>query len=218
MKKDKSTKKKKDDRSFFYKLTAPLAGPIVFPFLRLKIVKGKDCIPDEGAFIAAGNHISNFDPIAKYFSQKRQIRYMAKAELFKIPVVGWAVRSYGAFPVERGSADMSALDKAVEILEDGHVLGIYPEGTRSKNGEIGRFKTGFAYIAHKANVPIYPFAIYSNKKKVRLFGKYSVAFGDPVTPQELGIVEGTAKEYREAANKLQEIVAELRDYCREVRG
>lgn len=222
MKKSSETKEikktKKDKRNFFYMLTAPLAGWLLFLIYRLKVVKGKNNIPPEGAFIAAGNHISGYDPIAKFFSQKRQLRYMAKAELFKIPVIRHVVKWYGAFPVERGTGDSGSIDKAVEILGEGKVLGIYPEGTRSKTGELGRFKTGVAMIAHKANVPIYPFAVYSNKKKVLPFCKYTVAFGDPVTPEELGIIEGTTKEYHAAANKLRDIVAELQAYCREVRG
>ncbi len=209
---------KKDRRSFFYMLTSPIAGLLVrFPY-GLKIIKGKNNIPREGAAIAAGNHIHFADPIFLYFAQKRQLRFMAKAELFKNPVLGWICRSYGAFPVERGTGDTESINTAYKVLEEGRVLGIFPEGTRSKDGRIGRGKTGTIHIAHQSGAPIYPFAVFAQKSALKFGSRYTIAYGEPVTAAELGVVEGTPREYRNAIRRLMSIICELQDDCREFRG
>ena len=204
----------RERRTWLYNLTAPVSWWLVYPFFRLKIIKGKNNIPSSGGAIAAGNHISFADPICLYYAQKRQLRYMAKAELFKNPFLRFICRSYGAFPVDRGSADSSALETALQIIKDGKVLAIFPEGTRSKDGTIGRGKSGIALLAYQSQAPIYPFAVYAKRKPFR---HYTVAFGEPVTAKDLGIVEGTAKEFRDGTRRLMEIIRQLHDECREAR-
>lgn len=206
---------KKDKPTFLYSFGRVLTWLIVYPIFGLKIIKGKNSIPEEGGFIAAGNHLHLVDPIALSFSQRRQIRFMAKAELFKNPILGSICKWYGAFPVARGTADGESLNSALKILEEEKIMGIFPEGTRVRNGEIGRGKTGVAMLAHKSQKPIYPFAVYTKRSPKLLFCKYRIAFGDPITPQELGIIEGTAKEYREATRRLMDIIRGLYEECRE---
>lgn len=207
-------KKKKDRRTALYVIGRYLVGWIVYPIMGLKVIKGKNNMPKEGGCIAAGNHIHLIDPIVLSFAQKRQMRFMAKSEAFENPIVACLCRWYGAFPVKRGSADGNSLGTAMQILEEDGVLGIFPEGTRSRTGEIGRGKTGTALLAYKSGKPIYPFAIYTKRSPKMLFCRYRIAFGEPVTAQELGIVEGTAKEYREGTRKLMEIVKGLYEECR----
>lgn len=204
----------KDKRSFFYVLAYPLTWWLVYPVFGLKVIKGKNNIPQEGGCIAAGNHIHLLDPLMVSYAQRRQVRYMAKAELFSNPFLKKICEWYGAFPVLRGTADGDSLGRALEILDEGRVLGIFPEGTRSRTGEVGRGKTGVALLAYKSQKPIYPFAVYTACSPKKLFCRYRVAFGEPVTAQELGIVEGTAKEYREATRRLMEIIRELYEECR----
>lgn len=207
-------KKKKDRTSFLYSFGKFLTWWIVYPIFGLKVIKGKNNLPKEGGCIAAGNHLHLVDPVLLSFAQKRQIRYMAKAELFRNPIVGAVCRWYGAFPVHRGTADNISISSSLEILEQGKVLGIFPEGTRVRTGEIGRGKTGVAMLAHTSQKPIYPFAVYTRRSPKLLFCRYRVAFGEPVTAQELGIVEGTAKEYREATRRLMDIIRDLYEECR----
>lgn len=214
----KEKKTKKDRRSFFYMLTTPIAGPLVKLLFGLKVIKGKNNIPADGAAIAAGNHIHFADPVFLYFAQKRQLRFMAKAELFKNPVLGWICKSYGAFPVERGTGDTESINTAYKVLEEGKVLGIFPEGTRSKDGRIGRGKTGTIHIALESGAPIYPFAVFSRKSALKIGSQYTIAYGEPVTAADLGVVEGTPREYRNAIRKLMAIICELQDDCREYRG
>lgn len=213
-----NTKQKKEKRTWLYGWTAPIAGLLVKLPFGLKVIKGKNNIPAEGAAIAAGNHIHFADPIFLYFAQKRQLRFMAKAELFKNPVLGWICKGYGAFPVERGTGDTESVNTAFHVLEEGKVLGIFPEGTRSKSGVIGRGKTGTIHIAHQSGAPIYPFAVFSQKSALRIGSRYTIAYGEPVTAADLGVVEGTPREYRNAIRKLMSIICELQDDCREYRG
>ncbi len=206
--------KNKDKPTFLYRFGRFLTGWIVYPIFGLKVIKGKNNIPEEGGFIAAGNHLHLVDPVVLSFAQRRQIRFMAKGELFKNPIVGTICRWYGAFPVQRGTADGGSIENSLNILEEGRVLGIFPEGTRVRSGEIGRGKTGVALLAYRSQKPIYPFAVYTKRSPKLLFCKYRVAFGEPVTPQELGITEGTAKEFREATRRLMDIIRGLYEECR----
>ena len=208
---------KPDKRTALYNCTAPLTAWLVYPFFGLRIIKGKNNLPSEGAAIVAGNHISFADPVFLYYAQKRQLRFMAKAELFKSKFLGAICRAYGAFPVQRGTADSEALDTSTQILEEGKILAIFPEGTRSKDGTIGRGKSGVAMLAFKSQAPIYPFAVYCKRKPLTPFCGYTIAFGDPVTAADLGIIEGTAREFREGTRRLMAIITELHDECRRAR-
>ena len=200
-----------------YRNAAWMVGWLAYGLFRLKIIRGKDSLPESGGYIVACNHISVADPVFLRFANKRQIHYMAKAELFKNPFTRWLCRSYGAFPVERGSADSTALDTAIEILDGGKVLGIFPEGTRSKDGKIGRGKSGTIFLAYRADKPIYPCAVYSKRKPLSPFSCYTVAFGEPVTVQELGVTTCTGREMREATRRLMDIISGLHEECRRAR-
>ncbi len=213
-----SAKKKKDKRTWLYDWTVPIAGPLVYTLYGLKVIKGKNNIPADGAAIAAGNHIHLADPVFLYFAQKRQLRYMAKGELFKNKFLGWVCGNYGAFPVERGTGDTESINTAEQMLADGKVMAIFPEGTRSKDGKVGRGKAGVMHIAYQSGVPIYPFAVYAKKSALRIGSKYTIAFGEPVTAAELGVLTGSPREYREATRKLMSIITELQNDCREYRG
>lgn len=208
----------KEKRTWLYPWTTPIAGPLVGTLFGLKIIKGKNNIPTTGAAIAASNHIHLADPVFLYFAQKRQLRFMAKAELFRNPILGWICKGYGAFPVERGTGDTESINTAEQVLREGKVLGIFPEGTRSKDGRVGRGKTGTIYIAHQTGAPIYPIAVFSQKSALKIGSRYTIACGDPVTAADLGVTEGTPREYRNAIRKLMNIICSLQDDCREYRG
>ena len=211
-------KPNKEKRTFLYAATKPLVWWLVYPFFGLRVIKGKNNLPKTGGCIAAGNHIHFADPVIIAFSQRRQIRWMAKAELFDNGVTRVLCKGYDAFPVLRGSADGEALNTSLRTLEDGRVLGIFPEGTRSRDGKIGRGKSGTVMLAFKSKLPIYPFAIYSKRKPLSLFCGYTVAFGEPVTAEQLGVIEGTSREIREGTRRLMEIITGLHEECRAARA
>ena len=116
---------------------------VIFPaFFRLLGAKdyGAENMPQEGGVIVAANHMSNWDPPFLASFLQRPVSYMAKQELFEIPIFGTVIRWLFAFPVRRGAADRSAVKAAVKELRAGRCVGIFPEGTRSKDGEVHKFE------------------------------------------------------------------------------
>jgi 1-acyl-sn-glycerol-3-phosphate acyltransferase len=151
-------------RSLVFIIGRALAVPI-FKLLFHYKVKGKKNLPKEGAYIVCPNHLSNADPMLVSMTQKRQIYYMAKAELFKNPIASAMIRELGAFPVERGAGDGKAIETAEEVVKDGRLLGIFIEGTRSKTGEFLRPKSGAAVIAFQTKTPVIPVCVTPKNKK-----------------------------------------------------
>lgn len=147
-------------------------------------VSGQEQIPKTGGVIVAANHMSLWDPplVAAYVP--RATHFMAKEELFHIPVFNSLIRSLHAFPVRRGAADRGAIRTAIQLLKDGECLGLFPEGTRSKNGDVGRAEPGLALIAVKSGVPVVPAAVVGTDcflSKGRLFPTFEVRYGKPIS-------------------------------------
>ncbi|KQO17426.1 lysophospholipid acyltransferase family protein [Paenibacillus sp. Leaf72] len=137
--------------------------------------KGLENIPADGPVILCANHVSNFDPPTVGVKVPRKVHYMAKAELFKIPVFGPLIRAFGAFPVKRGGVSKEAIKSAITLLKEGNVMGIFPEGSRRNQG--GEAKKGAAMIALRSNAVVIPVAIVGNYS---LFRKVTVYYGKPV--------------------------------------
>lgn len=147
-------------------------------------VEGEENIPTHGGAIIAPNHISLWDPPLMGAALSRRIHFMAKEELFSYPVFSWIITRLKAFPVKRGAADRNAIRTAVTLLEQGELVGLFPEGTRGKKGVLGPAEPGVLMIAVKANVPIIPVAIIGTDKVGRfpiLFPRFIVRFGKPLT-------------------------------------
>lgn len=145
-------------------------------------VSGVENIPAGGVIIAA-NHLSLWDPPVIGTAIPRRVHFMAKEELFANPVFGRIISNLGAFPVKRGAADRTAIRAALTILGQGSILVIFPEGTRSKNGQLGNPEPGLALLALKAGVPIVPAAITGTNNVLRngsLLPKFQIAFGKPL--------------------------------------
>jgi len=121
-------------------------------------VKGLENMPTEGGLIVAGNHVSYWDPVIIAVKLPRTINFMAKAEFFSVPVFSSLLRGLHVFPVKRGSADRQAIRHAIALLEQGKVLGIFPEGTRNQSGEDLKAQSGVAMIAAKTGAPVLPVA------------------------------------------------------------
>lgn len=148
--------------------------------------EGAENIPQDEPVIIACNHRTYADPIFLSLKAKRRCTYMAKEELFKNPVFALLIRTFGAFPVARGKGDTGVIDTAIEKLNSGKNLAIFPEGTRSKDGKVGKGKTGVALIAARAGRPVVPCGIaYDGKLGFRK--KVTVRYGKPISPEELKI-------------------------------
>lgn len=149
-------------------------------------VYGRENIPKEGAVILAANHASNIDPPLMASLIERPVSYMAKIELFENPIFGAAIRRCHAFPVKRGASDRGAIKAAVTVLKEGHMLGLFPEGTRSKTGELQKAEAGIALIASMTGAPIVPVAILNSHRIFAnggLLPQLRIMYGAPISFQ-----------------------------------
>jgi 1-acyl-sn-glycerol-3-phosphate acyltransferase len=149
-------------------------------------VIGVSNIPAKGGVVIAANHASLWDPPilgSAIASRRWPVHFMAKEELFKSTVLGYIITKLHAFPVRRGTADRVAIRTAINLLQAGEVVSLFPEGTRSKNGQLGPAQPGAAMIAVKAGVPIIPAAIIGTNKifsNHNWLPKVKVVFGKPI--------------------------------------
>lgn len=173
----------------FYKFIRFIVA--VYLHVRYKItVIGEDNIPIYGPVVIASNHISDLDPPLIGVTIKRELSFFAKQELFKIPVLGMIISNLNAFPVNRGKGDRAALKKSVEVLKDNNVLVIFPEGTRSKDKQLGTLQEGASFIASKANAMIVPAAI---KGELNRKEGIQVIYGKPLNVEKL-MAEGKKRK------------------------
>ncbi|HET9201180.1 MAG TPA: lysophospholipid acyltransferase family protein, partial [Dehalococcoidia bacterium] len=148
---------------FTHVLTKWLIGmPLRYLFFRAE-VEGLDNIPSSGGAILVANHMSNFDPGLIGTTMKRRIRFMAKQELFK-PGLGLLLRLHGDFPVRRLERDSAAVRMAQQVVREGDILGMFPEGTRSKTASMNRAHPGTALLALRTGVPVIPAGITGTEK------------------------------------------------------
>jgi 1-acyl-sn-glycerol-3-phosphate acyltransferase len=146
-------------------------------FYKVELIN-KENIPAQGAALLCSNHVGALDMFFIGYRIKRLVHYMAKKELFKNPIIGAVIKWLGAFPVNRGKGDVGAIKTVFKLLKEGKIVGIFPEGTRTrgKTNMNRNIKPGIALLAIKSDVPIVPVAIKGNYK---LFSKIKVIFGQP---------------------------------------
>lgn len=186
--------------------------PPIFRITNPLIIQGREEMPDTGRVIICCNHVTMRDPIFVSTVHKRQIFYMAKAELFTNKFVGGIISSLGAFPVHRGQGDMDAMASARRLLEQEQAVGIFIEGTRSRTGQLLKPKTGAVMLAHETHSPILPMCITAPGEKVpSSFQKLAISCGKLIQPEELGIEDGNIASYRKAARYVMERIAQLRE-------
>jgi 1-acyl-sn-glycerol-3-phosphate acyltransferase len=202
-----------------------LARLVIRPLLRLLFrphVRGRENVPLTGPVILASNHLSFIDSIAIPSMAPRKVAYLAKAEYFTgTGISGWFSRTLfsalGAQPVEREThrAAQAALDTALAVLKDGGAFGIYPEGTRSRDGRLARGKTGVAWLALTADCPVVPVAV-AGTDKVQPIGarwprphRISVTYGEPLTFPEHRGKAGNGRARREVTDRIMHAIADL---------
>ncbi|BFH61766.1 lysophospholipid acyltransferase family protein [Paenibacillus azoreducens] len=162
----------------FYRFCRALLRALFAVMYRLEAI-GLDNVPKEGGVLLCSNHISVRDPITVGIKISRQVKFMAKAELFKVPVLGMIVTNLGAFPVKRGGVSKESVKTSLKILRGGEVMGIFPEGTR--HSDSGAAKKGAATFALRSGAAVVPAAIIGNYK---LFRKMKVIYGKPIDISE----------------------------------
>lgn len=189
---------------------------IVRPLLKLIFpyrVVGAENLPQAGngqRLMLCCNHISIMDPVFLLAAQRQPIAFMAKAELFKSPFTRWLLGTVmGAFPVERGKGDTGAVEHAQELVENGAVLGIFPQGTCRRTRELGLPKSGAALIACRTQATVIPACLVTSHFRVRPFRRVTVVFGKPLTPQQLQLENTAHPQLRPASRLLMESIDAL---------
>lgn len=195
-------------RIFFYNILRYIVLVVYHLFYDLKFV-GKENIPKNGSNIFASNHRSYADPVLISLGVRVPFSFMAKEELFKKNIFFTAlIKALGAFPVTRGKGDTSVIDVSLECLNKGRNLVIFPEGTRSKDGRVGRGKTGVALVAAVAQVPVIPVGIvFEGKLKFRK--KVVVKFGKAISPTEMNISSTDPKELKKIKKAIMNEIVDL---------
>ncbi len=199
------TSSDKERQCRFYRRLFRFFQIIMFPFIRIR-ASGVDNIPAGPAMLCA-NHSSNLDPIVMSLAMgiDHHPHYMAKIELFKVPIVSSVIRAIGTISVDRGTRDMAAIKSAIRYLKAGEKVGIFPEGTRVKTDGAKKAKTGAVQIADQVSVPIVP--IYISRKKP-IFGVCRVIFGAPyhVNPDRQKL---TSADYERLTEELMSKITAL---------
>lgn len=174
-------------------------------------VSGEEKVPPTGAVILVSNHVSYLDPVAIGVASPRRVVFMAKAELFQKRWLGWLLDGVDCFPVRRGEADRAAFKNTLEMLADQRVVCIFPEGTRSPDGELHDPEPGAALFALKTGAPVVPvyvegtYAVMGTGKGLHR-GRVCVHFGDPFTLAR-------TMDREEAGRRMMEEIGKVRDVC-----
>ncbi len=195
-----------------YHAIAALSWPVLHGLFRLR-ARGLEHLPRAGGYVLACNHVSSFDPwpLGVPLWPRRFLRFMAKSELYWFPL-RLLLDGAGAFPVHRGQADVAAIQTAVRLAQDGHVVAMFPEGTRRTKGLVKKFearpRSGAARIALEAGVPLVPAAVAGTDRLTRL-GPLRVAYGPPVEIDDLRGRSDHREAAQEATDRLMARIAEL---------
>ena len=193
------TKKTRRTYMRYYRLLAP--------FLRFFFrvhVSGKENIPKEGSLLVCSNHIGARDVVLIGASCPRQLRFIAKKELFSVPVVGAIIRALGAIRLDRGGADVGAIRKSVELVRSGEAVMIFPQGHRHPgvNPADTQPKNGAALITHHAQCSVLPVCIKTKKFKYAPFRRVDVIFGKPIPYEAFSFENEEGSRYREASEQI----------------
>ncbi len=161
---------------------------ILYPFFKIFYrveVEGRENIPKDRSIIVASNHLSHFDPVIVSLAMKRPVGYMAKLELFHVPVLSQIIQTLGAIAVNRDKLEIATIRSAKAVLTTDWLLGIFPEGTRIKSGKIGKVQKGFGYLAKSTNSDVLPMGIVGSDT---FCGKLRIKIGKPIPvcdPEEM---------------------------------
>lgn len=186
-------------------LAAPLRG-----MFRVRASHPERLPEDRGCLLCA-NHTSMADVVVISTALRRQVRYMAKKELFRVPLIGPLLKALGAYPVDRGGADATSIRKTLRFIEEGQLVGMFPQGTRRPKVDPATtpIKAGAGMIAYHAKCDVIPVFIRAKNNQVRFFRKSELLVGEPIHYEELGFSEGGMKEYTAATQVIFDRICAL---------
>ena len=178
---------------------------------------GVENIPREGGVLIVANHISLLDPVIVGSAANREINFMARSDVFDTPFLGTLITTFNAFPVNRWSPDLGALRKTISLLKEGNAVLMFPEGTRSTDGNLGKASDGACFIAHRANVPTIPVfhrgaekLLPRGSKRLRR-AKLTVRFGEPIDFSGIQATEVKREMYQQMGVRMIDAITKLRD-------
>ncbi len=197
-----------------YWILLPIVWVLMHIVWRVRVV-GRDLIPRGRPIVVAPNHLSELDPvfILVVIFRFRRFRILAKQELFRNPFVAWFLRCMGAVPIDRGHGDLETVNRVTEECKKGTGVLIFPEGTRSKDGKLGKLKSGAFVIAGQAGADMVPCRIIYDTPdhRMHLFCRMRICFGQPIPAEELRITDPRhqIKELRALRTRLTDALEEL---------
>ena len=194
----------------FYQWIYKTFEPAVSALYRIE-AHGVENIPEDGAIVAS-NHTSFADVLVISAAARRQVRYMAKKELFKIPLLAPLIRALGAYPVNRGGPDVSSIKRTIELIDEGELIGIFPQWHRygGQDPRTTEIKAGVGMIVYRTKAPVVPVFLDSKRGKTSMFRKNIVTFGTPVNFEELEFVKGGMAEYTRASQIIFNHICEIK--------
>ena len=203
--------KQGDFMSFYMQVKKWLCGA-VRRLYRVEVVHPEN-EPAEGGYLLCANHMSNSDVVVIAACMRKPVYYMAKSELFKVPLVGPLIRAFGAFPVKRGTADVGAIRTAVRLLNEGEAVGYFPQGRRyaGVDPKTTEIKHGAGLIVYRAQARVLPVFLSAKGYKIRMFRKTKLIIGKPVPYEELPYREGTTDEMHAASSEIFQRILELEE-------
>ena len=187
-----------------YRMARAVVNMIQSVAFRVEFI-GREHVPADGSILVCSNHQSNWDPVllASAIPKRRPLRFFAKKELFSVPVLKHILTRAGQIPVSRGEGDRQALRVVLQKLKEGEAISIFPEGTRSKDGTLGRAQAGVGFFAMRSDAHVLPIAIIG---KYTFRGKLRVVIGEPIDLSGLKAEKASAQE---AADLIMKTIADL---------
>ena len=195
----------------FYDFIRNTFGDIARRAYRIRVVNPEK-EPESGSYLVCANHTGACDVIILVAALRHQkVHFMAKKELFRIPILAPFMRAIGAFPVDRKGASVSAIKTAISLVKEGNSVGVFPQGTRRPHVDprTTEVKSGVGMIAYRAGCDVLPIFLKTKKNKTGLFRRTQCIIGDPITWAELGFDKGGSDEYDAAAARIFDRICTL---------
>lgn len=176
---------------------------------------GNEHVPREGGVLLLSNHVSYLDPFIVGTTARREFYFMARDSIFSVPLLGKLLELHNAYPVKRGTADRRALKYTISLLKEGHAVLIFPEGTRSKDGNLGKARDGVSFIIHNADVPAIPVYLAGANYLMPRWSKWikptklATHFGPPIDFSETRKIEDKRLMYNSMSKMIMESIGDL---------
>jgi 1-acyl-sn-glycerol-3-phosphate acyltransferase len=166
---------------WLYRATWMIVQPLLWLLTGWRVT-GREHVPTSGGVLLVSNHLNNADPVLLYMALPRPICFMAKKELFRNRLFAAGIRAWGTFPVDRGAADRQAIKQALDLMAAGSMVGMFPEGTRSRSHALAAAHPGLGLLIARSGVPVVPVAITGSERLLRLWPRpaLTVTIGRPL--------------------------------------